>query len=266
MGTVFHYDGAWRAASKGSFASEQAQWAQSWLDSAKPDGVLTPGLTYVAEILYPENRIVVNNGDAKTLVLLAVFNSDGVEQPLDWHAGAWLALGGRMIGSWPALPLTELVRRAAANTKLDGTVATGTDAEGWVIRFASGIRTKVKIADYVRVHALVTGTNERTIWEVLAVGHDPAELFDQVPDEFRDWAIKVAARLRSGVAAWMAVAQADFDQIGQLPDRKAFAEQAMKSDYRAALFRLYDGKDIEDLAWKSCKPRGDTPYAVDEEG
>lgn len=167
--------------------------------------------------------------------------------------------------SWRSLPLPELARMAAENRKLDGTVATGTDAEGWVVRFVSGARVKVKFADYVRIHALVTGTNERSIWEVLAAGQNVADLFDQVPDEFRDWAVKVADRLRAEAAAWTAAARADFDRIGRLPDRKAFAIEAVKSEYRAGLFRFYDGRDVDDLAWKSCRPRGDTPYVVDEE-
>lgn len=265
-GSVFHYDGRWHAASKGSFISEQARWAQAWLNDRPAEQCLLAGNTYLAEILYPENRIVVNNGGEETLVLLAVYDREGTEAPSTWYRADWERLGGRVVRSWPALPVATVVSMAAANTKLDGTPATGTDAEGWVIRFASGVRTKVKLADYVRIHALVTGTNERTIWEALAAGHDPAELFDQVPDEFRDWAVKVADRLRSEVAAWIGAAQSDFDRIGQLPDRKAFAAEAMKSDYRAALFRLYDSRDVSDLAWKAVKPRGDAPFAVDEEG
>lgn len=265
-GAIFHYDGAWHAASKGSFISEQACWAQSWLTKAGTDPVLDPGTTYLAEIVYPENRIVVNNGDERTLVLLAVYDEYGTEHPAISYADQWEALGGRVVRSWRSVPLPELARMAAENRKFDGTVATGTDAEGWVVRFISGVRVKVKLADYIKIHALVTGTNERSIWEVLAAGQDFADLFEQVPDEFRDWAVKVADRLRTEVAAWIAGARADFDRIGRLPDRKAFAIESVKSDYKAALFRLYDGRGIEDLAWKSCKPRGDTPYVVDEEG
>jgi hypothetical protein len=92
-----------------------------------------------------------------------------------------------------------------------------------------------------------------------------ADLFDQVPDEFGEWAAKVADRLRSEVAAWVAAAQADFHRIGRLADRKAFALEAGSSEYRAALFRLYDGRDITDLAWKLVRPRGDAPFAEADE-
>lgn len=263
---TFHYDGRWHVASKGSFISEQATWAQAWLDAAGPDGVLEPSNTYLAEVVYPENRIVVNNGNERALVLLAVYDEDGAEHPAISYADQWEALGGRIVRSWRSVSLPDLACMAAENRKFDGTAATGTDAEGWVVRFASGVRVKCKLANYVKIHALVTGTNERSIWEVLAAGQDIADLFEQVPDEFRDWAVGVADRLCAEVAAWIAGARADFDRIGRLPDRKAFAIEAMKSEYKAVLFRFYDGRDADDLAWKSCRPRGDTPYAVDEEG
>lgn len=262
---TFHYDGRWHVASKGSFISDQATWAQAWLNAAGPDGVLDPGSTYLAEIVYPENRIVVNNGDLRTLVLLAVYDERGNEYPAASYTEQWEALGGRIVRSWRSVPLPELARMAEQNRKFDGTEATGTDAEGWVIRFASGVRVKCKHASYIKAHAIVTGTNERTIWEVLAAGQDIAGLFEQVPDEFRDWAVEVADRLRAEAAAWVAAARADFDRIGRLPDRKAFAIEAVKSEYRAALFRFYDGRDAGDLAWKSCRPSGATPFAIDEE-
>jgi hypothetical protein len=145
LGIVFHYDGKWHAASKGSFASEQAQWAQRWLDARNLED-LVPGLTYLVEIVYPENRIVVDNGDEHTLVLLAVMHPDGTEEPA-WqpaHRDAWLGIGGRLVDSWPLPPkLPDLLRLAAENKKIDGTRATGTDAEGYVIRFSNGVRAKV---------------------------------------------------------------------------------------------------------------------------
>lgn len=265
LGIVFHYDGAWHAASKGSFVSEQARWAQSWLTKHGSDPALDAGSTYLAEIVYPENRIVVNNGDERTLVLLAVYDGYGNEHPAADYARQWEALGGRIVRSWRSVPLPELARMAAENRKLDDTLATGTDAEGWVVRFVSGVRVKVKFADYIKIHALVTGTNERSIWEVLAAGQDFAKLFEQVPDEFREWAVGVANRLRAEVTAWLAGARAEFDRIGRLPDRKAFAIEAVKSGYKAALFRFYDGRDADDLAWKSVKPRGDAAFAAVEE-
>ncbi|MCZ0978435.1 RNA ligase [Streptomyces diastatochromogenes] len=88
LAVVFHYADRWHVASKGSFTSGQATWAQRRLDAADTTG-LTPGTTYLAEMLYPGNRIVVNYGERRDLVLLAAFGPDGTETPLAEAAEGW---------------------------------------------------------------------------------------------------------------------------------------------------------------------------------
>lgn len=263
---AFHYQGKWRAASKGSFVSEQAQWAQAVIDRSDTS-LLDPELTYLAEAIYPSNRIVVDYGAREDLVLLAAYRPrDLGEEPLAAATAHWAPVGPA-VRSWGLSDsVAELEKLATVNATVSGGTAGGTEEEGYVIRFESGARAKVKLAAYLALHRLYTGTNERTVWEVLAGGQDPAVLFDQVPDEFASWVRGVAARLRNSVAAYIAAAQVDFEAIGPLPDRKAFAAMALKSGYRGALFRLYDGRDITEMAWKSVRPRGDAPFKNDEEG
>jgi RNA ligase len=266
LAIVYHYAGAWHAASKGSFISEQAKWAQQVLDSSDLS-LLDPNLTYLAEAIYPGNRIVVDYGQRAELMLLAAYRpADGTEELLSTVAAHWAPIGP-VCRSWGLSDdISTLEKLAAESTTIDGQQVGGVDEEGYVIRFASGVRAKVKLASYLKLHALFTGTNARTIWEVLASGQDPAVLFDTVPDEFRDWAAEIATSLRAQVAEYVTAAEADFARIGRLPERKTFALEAAKSDYRAALFRLYDGRSIEELAWKSVKPRGDSPFKTDGEG
>ncbi|MFE9137812.1 RNA ligase [Streptomyces sp. NPDC007355] len=265
LAIVFHYRGKWHAASKGSFISGQAQWAQAVLDSSDTSR-LDPSLTYLAEAIYPDNRIVIDYGSRKDLVLLAAFRpADLGEMPLEVAGGHWAPIGPT-VSTWGLSDSVEALEQlAAANTTVDGDLVSGTAAEGYVIRFASGLRAKVKLADYLQIHALFTGTNERTVWEVLAAGNDPADLFDQVPDEFRDWAHRVADKMRAQVSDWIAKATVAYQEIGHLNGRKEFALRAVNSPYRAALFHLYDGRDITALAWKEARPRGDaSPYKTDE--
>lgn len=269
---AFHYDGRWHAASKGSFISEQAQWAQAVLDDSDLSG-LDPALTYLAEAIYPANRIVVDYGQREELMLLAAYRpADGTEEPLATVAPHWKPIGP-VVRSWGLRDgLAELEALAAASTTLGGATVGGTEEEGYVIRYASGARAKIKLSAYLTLHKLFTGTNERTIWEVLASGQDPAVLFDQVPDEFADWARNIAEGLRAEHARIVDEAtDAYADTIAALPagpDRKTFALAAVKSPYRSALFLIHDGRDkaVSDWAWKQIKPRGDKPFKNDEEG
>ncbi|MEU4732643.1 RNA ligase, partial [Streptomyces sp. NPDC023588] len=219
LAVVFHYAGRWRVASKGSFTSVQATWAQRRLDGRDTAG-LRPGTTYLAEILYPQNRIVVDYGDRRDLVLLAAFGVDGTEVPLAEAAAHWDGIGS-VVTVWPAMPIDELIALTESNTLPGGAATTGTQAEGFVLRFASGVRAKAKLSEYVRLHKVLTGVTERDVWrahgiqrfagmpvkqlaqglnctpaDVEAAGGKPLDaLLEQVPDEFDLWVREVIARL-----------------------------------------------------------------------
>jgi len=81
LAIIHHHGGRWRAATKGAFDSDQARWAEAWLDTHDLS-VLDQGTTYLAEATYPENRIVIRY-DEPNLVLLAAYAGDGTEASYD---------------------------------------------------------------------------------------------------------------------------------------------------------------------------------------
>ncbi|MER5709164.1 RNA ligase [Streptomyces sp. NPDC002122] len=293
LAVVFHYAGRWRAASKGSFTSTQATWAQRHLDGADTTG-LTPGVTYLAEILYPQNRIVVNYGDRRDLVLLAAFGPDGTETPLAEAAGPWGPIGS-VVRVWPAMTVAELVALTESNTLPGGAAATGTDAEGFVLRFASGVRAKAKLAEYVRLHKVLTGVTERDIWrghgiqrfaavpvgqlakglgcavaEVEASGGKPLDaLLEQVPDEFDAWVREVIAGLEAAAARREQALDEAYGRLAHLAgDRAAFARAAADvadRALRALLFLRLDGRPTDLLVWRQLRPEASDPFTHDEE-
>ncbi|CAM5242150.1 hypothetical protein GCM10010329_44630 [Streptomyces spiroverticillatus] len=293
LAIVFHHSGRWHVASKGSFISEQATWAGRWL-AGQDTGRLVPGTTYLAEILYPENRIVVNYGDRRDLVLLAAYGPDGTEVPLAEAAVAWEPIGS-VVRVWPAMPLAELVGLTSSSTLPGGGASTGTDAEGFVIRFASGLRAKVKIAEYVRLHRILTGITERDIWRgygiqrfrdagrapklvAQAVGASIAEatsatplddLLEQVPDEFDAWVRGVIERLEAALADRERAIDEAYATISHLGgDRAAFARAAQALPDRAvkaAMFQRLEGRPTDLVVWRALKPVAADPFKTDED-
>ena len=80
LGILFYYKG-WRVATGGSFVSEQAQWANKYFNAYIQSDNLDKEATYLLEIVYPENRIVVPySKDA--LYLLAAYKR-GYELDVD---------------------------------------------------------------------------------------------------------------------------------------------------------------------------------------
>ncbi|MEU2159814.1 RNA ligase [Streptomyces chengbuensis] len=293
LAVVFHYAGRWQVASKGSFISTQARWAQRLLDG-KDTSALVPGVTYLAEILYPQNRIVVDYGDRRDLVLLAAFAHDGREIPLDEAAAGWKGIGS-VVTVWPAMPLAELLALADSNRLPGGRTATGTDAEGFVLRFVSGVRAKAKLAEYVRLHKVLTGVTERDIWrghgiqrfagrpakqlaqalncspaDIEASGGRPLDaLLEQVPDEFDAWVREVIARIDTEVAEREHAIDEAYRSLAHLAgDRGAFARAAKAlpdAAVRPAVFQRLDGRPTDLMTYRSVRPQASDPFTSDEE-
>ena len=83
LGVVFHVNGAWRVNTRGSWVSPQAGVASEMLASLRV-GALDPAFTYCVEILYPENRVVVNYGGRRELTLLAATET-ATGRELSWE-------------------------------------------------------------------------------------------------------------------------------------------------------------------------------------
>ncbi|MEU9235742.1 AAA family ATPase [Streptomyces subrutilus] len=293
LAVVFHYADRWRVASKGSFNSAQSTWAQRLLDT-RDTAALRPGTTYLAEILYPQNRIVVDYGGRRDLVLLAAFGADGTEVPLAEAAPHWEGIGS-VVTVWPAMPLDELVALTESSILPGGAASTGTDAEGFVLRFASGVRAKAKLSEYVRLHKVLTGVTERDIWrghgiqrfgalpakalaqglnctiaDIEASGGKPLDaLLEQVPDEFDTWVREVVDRLEGEAARHERAIDEAYAGLAHLAgDRGAFAravKQLGDRGLRAAMFLRLDGRPTELTTWRHVRPETGDPYATDEE-
>ena len=173
---VLAHDGErWRCTTKGSFASAQAQWAQAWL-ATRDTSALLVGTTYCFEAVYPENRIVVAY-PWSGLVLLGAYGEDGREWSYPELLAAADGLGARVAARYAYPSLAALVDAAAAFRA---------DNEGFVVRFANGFRLKVKGAEYLRVHRLVSRVTPLALWESMAAGDDLDAIRREIPEEFYD--------------------------------------------------------------------------------
>lgn len=132
LGILYPAGRQWAIATRGSFTGNQAAHAttlyqQRYADTWSPD----PELTYLFEIVYPDNRVVLNYGDTDDLVLLGACRiADGA------------SVTASSIGDWPGsraetLPVTTF-RDALAFPER-------TNAEGLVVTvLESGLKLKLK--------------------------------------------------------------------------------------------------------------------------
>lgn len=257
LGIVCDYKGSTVVATRGSFESDQAKWAAQHFADFRP----LPGFTYLFELIYPENRIVVDYGDRQETVLLAVTLLDGRITP-NWQTFApeWcqLAHGRRVARRYAS---SELASLAALEDKPEHR-----GAEGFVVRWDSGFQCKVKFAEYKRLHRLITQCSTRTIWELLRCGKGVGEVIDRVPDEFRSWVTTQTADLTCAFERISLAARTVFEETpGPFLTRRDFAEWAKAQPNPSLLFSLLDRRDITDSVWKLVEPKWATPFRKEPE-
>lgn len=176
MGILYRLpNGEWAISTRGSMHSEQAAHATA-LYRKMYDGKWTPrdDVTYVFEIIYPENRIVLDYGATDDIVLIgAIIKETGKSLVVNEEVGEWW---------WNTAPSYPF---ASFTDALSATVAD--DREGFVVHFLdSDQRLKIKGAEYVRLHSIILGVTPLSVWTRLSERHDIESWLEDVPTEFSD--------------------------------------------------------------------------------
>jgi RNA ligase len=258
LGIVFYYEGEWRVATRGSFTSEQAVKGAEILKKYNTD-LLSPGYTYMFEIIYPENRIVVDYGNAERMVMLACIDCSSVGCEANIHIPYYM----------DNFDVVKKYNGISDFKKLKETISN--DAEGYIIQFQSGMRMKIKGDEYIRLHKILTNFSSVDIWELLRDGKPLDEFLDRVPDEFDVWVKLTISGLRY---AKYSIGERcgkihDYFRYGKYgdvepePTKKQFAEHVMKyvdPPLRAVCFAMWDRKPYDHIIDKLIKPKYDKPF------
>ncbi|NQY58525.1 RNA ligase [Cognatishimia sp.] len=257
LGILYFWGAIPYIATRGSFHSEQAQIATEWIHEINLSDCLGDlwrnDHTHLFEIIYPDNRIVVDYGDKKELRYLCSVDDDDKTTIFD--------------------NLPEAISRAKTysleefNQKMENQPKDGAAEEGFIVTFPEG-RVKYKFDEYVKLHYIFTGLTDYSIWEstknyFLAKSEDQL-LEDNVPDEY----LYKIGSYRARLIKMFFTVEDYYKQLFQslnldkLPSRKDQAEfifrslyhRGLKKERSAILFNMLDKKSYESIIWDIIKP------------
>lgn len=231
-------------ATRSSFIGEQAVWATEWMSEWTKSDFLE-GYTYLWEIIYPENRIVVNYLNRKELVLLAVINIEIGEEIADLKEEA------KRIGTQTPQMFNMSVPLIIKDVKTLSILR-----EGYVLVYSNGLRVKLKGAEYVRIHKIISHFSVKGIWECCKEGNDLAVLIEGIPDELYREVMDIANELKEKYAMLEYRAKEVYTLIRDYPDRKSQAIflQRYEGQVKGIVFAMLSGKDCSALIWKYLRP------------
>lgn len=254
LGILFFYEGKWIVVTRGSFTSDQSVKAQELLRSKYIVESIPKGYATLFEIIYPENRIVVDYGDEEKLVVLGMTSRvSGKEMDynslLNVHNESGMSVVKKYDGIKDYKQLKEMVKN---------------DQEGFVVKFSNGDRVKVKGVEYLRLHKIMGNLSTTAVWEVLSNSGDMENLLKDVPDEFYKKIKTYVQDLKYGFfqISERAGKLHDGFRYGKYGDRdseltkKEFAEFVFNQDkvLQPVMFSMWDGKPYDHIIWRIIKP------------
>jgi len=187
MGILYKYEGEYYIATKGSFTSEQAVWATAWAKKNMRLDKVEDGFTYLFEIIYPTNKIVIDYGDMEDLVLIGVIDKANGEEAIPGVLNEYaniLNVKCAKDHSFKSLDELSFYCKTLPSQR-----------EGFVVTFPStGLKVKVKGDEYLRIHKIISNLTALAFWEAWDVVDRkiPDFYLQQMPDEFRKFTDEMA--------------------------------------------------------------------------
>jgi len=245
LGIVYWIDDVPYIATRGSFVSEQAEHATKILHTKYRDAwdylriIRKMGYTALFEIIYPENRIVVNYGDMDDIVLIAIINNevDGKELDIrDYFDVFTIPTCYGEFADW--LNIRNVI--------------SGENREGFVLAFPNGFRMKMKYEDYFRLHRLRTYLTKKHIFEFIETDrlNELEEMKGQFDEEIRISIDKIVDEFHSRFLDILLEAKGEYKEFET--DKEA-AEYFKTCKWQSILFALRKGKPTAHIIWKQIK-------------
>ncbi len=176
LGILYRQQGQYRITTRGSLTSEQGEWATQFLNDNYDLTGLDDHYSLLFEIIYPDNRIVVDYGDREDLVLLAIRNR---------HTGDFLPFFPDVyeLGAQYGFTLPHVYTFNDVTQLIEQTGILDANAEGYVVEFSDGNRFKFKSDRYLELHKLITSLTFKNVLKAVQ-NNDIQRILEAVPDEF----------------------------------------------------------------------------------
>lgn len=247
LGICYFWKDKWRVATRGSFISEQAQVANELLNKLNVE-CLNKDFTWLFEIIYPENRIVLDYGNMRELILLGARN---IFNGTELNYNDLLQISNK-------LPCKIVKRFDEFNDYKSIKNSIPDDKEGYVVKFSNEDRIKIKGDEYCRLHKILTNLTTYSIWEALKNNDDLSDIIFNVPDEID---VKIKNYINDLKNQYKYIENYSFVNYNYIKnntnDRKSFSklvQETVEKKYYPIMFSLYDSKPIDENIWKMIKP------------
>ncbi|UGO51025.1 RNA ligase [Bacillus phage vB_BanS_Nate] len=248
LGISYFFNDEIRFATRGSFISDQAIeatkiWKEKYADAMEWGAYELSPVTYLVEIIYQSNRIVVDYGGMRDLILLGVmqiFNNGGHShndfildqdyEMIEREAG-WLGMNVAPQYELTLDKMLEMKKSISANE------------EGWILRYGDK-RLKIKGDEYLTVHKITYGLSDKAKFEAWASGN-LEEFIMKMPEEFRTELEEFGERLDGILGVELMELHNTYREARKM--LATYINKEIDKDQRGFVFGAFDFKGINEM-------------------
>lgn len=247
LGICFKYDDTWLVSTPGSLNSDQAIHATRLMNDKYADVRVEPGMSIMAEIVYPDNKIITDYGNMDDLVLLGATDCNGF----------WINPDD--IEGWRGEHRVHPIGTTIADVLHQRDNDPEDKSEGFVVQVGNML-AKIKYPSYLRLHKARFSLTPKTVWENLCNGSFN-ELVMMLPDEFYE----DAYGMRDDILRVVDESRARVDELGgAIPEGLSRKEKALWINSSTAdanvkrwiMTKYVAGNDIEGTLLRAARPVG----------
>ena len=231
---MFHYKGNRIFCTRGSFCSDQALRAEQIFKKKYMDEDVNKECTYCFEVIYPQNKIVVDYGVVEDIFLISIIHTKTGKNVNINQAGfntvEKIATNGICYSEW--------IQHNVVNE------------EGYVMRFITeNLRVKIKFDNYVEKH-------KGKHFNIKQIKQSMKKMktinLDTIPDEYYDEVKAIMTEMDNQFMRKENKVLKEYLQIGkQNPTTSDMIEAIKHSQYSKIMFALHTNKPYDMLIWKS---------------
>lgn len=246
LGNLFFYGGEWIFTSRGSFVSKHAIRGFELLQKYKYQK-LDIDYTYIFEIIYDEGQVVVKYDFEDVILIGCVNNKTGIERLI--HNCDFDRMGFHIVKKMVGIDDFNTLK-----TTIDDNM------EGYVVRFVSGLRMKIKGDGYFQKQTEIIRMTNQTIWRDMKEGLTLLEILENVPDEYYPWVEQQYELLMDMfLITEVELHRIYLRELSELEDKKrkdvSKKIQSMNDELQPIMFLIYDRKPYSHLVWDRVKPK-----------
>ncbi len=247
LGMLFYYNNDWIFCSRGSFVSDQAIYGIAMIPEQLYKD-LNKDLSYSFEIIYPENKIIVDYGIQKELIYITSFKKDGTESD---DSDIMIKHGIQSVQQYGSGNSGDSDNDGSG--LFDSLLAKNTiNKEGYVIRFDDGYRIKLKFENYLKMTHI---KSKLTVAHIFENFKEETYIDENIPDEFYEYIDKIRTRIKEEYNNVYEIVTKEYEELEKLNlSIRDFAVKVKDNIYKFILFKLKHNIMIKPYIFQFIKP------------